>query len=139
MSEELYKSKYNKLCNNLRCNKLEYLILDVNDPKFKELDKKYEVKYKNLVSRLKQRGWKTVEVSSNQLKDYAGTNPEWGELTGYPIKDKEFHIDKDMSNYTKYITLNHEVEETKDMEKGMSYWDAHKKALRNESKVGGIP
>ena len=137
--DDLYKNKYLNLCTKLRKNKLGYLILDTNDPKFKKEDKEYEVKYKKLIAKLKKEGWDTKEVPSKQLEDYAGMNPEIGKKMEYPhIKDNEYHIDKDMSNKIKFETLVHEVNETRDMEKGVSYWDAHTEALKDEHNIGGV-
>ncbi len=137
--EDIYKNKYLDLCTKLRDNKLGYLIIDTDDPKFKKQDKVYEDKYKKLVAKLKKKNWIVKEVPSKQLEDYAGMNAEIGKKMEYPnIKDNELHIDKDMSNKVKFETLVHEVNEVNDMKNGDGYWKAHSKALKNEHKVGGV-
>lgn len=137
--EDSYKEKYQKLCNKLRNNKLGYLILDKESPEFKKIDREYERKYKSLVKRLRADGWIVKEVPSKKLEDYAGQNPYAGGVMGYNIDEDEFHIDRDMCYKTKFETLVHEVNETDDMKKGDTYWEAHSKALKDEHHVGGIP
>lgn len=99
----------------------------------------YRNMYINLKAKLKQKGWDTKEVDSRTLRDYAGMNPEAAKAMGAPVKRKTFEIDGGMSWEKRYCTLVHEVNETRDMEHGKTYWDAHCAALKDEFTVGGIP
>lgn len=73
-------------------------------------------------------------VSSKVLKDYAGMNYLAARVMGFPMKDGDIFIDKNLSKKLKLRTIKHEVAEIKYMKKGYPYWKAHKLALIDEKR-----
>lgn len=79
-------------------------------------------------------GYRIKSVSSKVLKDYAGMNPYAAKQLGFrSIRPDEILVAKDLSSEKRRRTVNHELIEAGNMERGMPYWDAHKVALREES------
>jgi hypothetical protein len=83
--------------------------------------------FNELKSKLEKRGY-SVKSRPESLKDYAGMNPYAAKAFGIKMPDNEIWVDE--SDCT---TLKHESDEMHLMEQGLSYWDAHGKALKLES------
>ena len=76
-------------------------------------------------------------VPTKILHDYAAMNHEAGNILGFhPLPNKnEILIADDIHGKEKKKTIVHEVTEVLLMRKGLSYWEAHIKALKAEKKV----
>ena len=94
-------------------------------------------KYQSLIDDLAKRGYK-VKLVDAELKDYAGMNPLAAKDIGFPIPANEIWIDKKLPLLRQYFTLRHESEEMNLMQGGMSYWEAHKKALKIEEQLADV-
>jgi len=76
-------------------------------------------------------------VPKNKLKDYAGMNYYAGKAMGYndyPINKNTIIIDASLPKKVRHETIKHEIVEAKLMRKGMSYFEAHKRALQAEKR-----
>ena len=75
----------------------------------------------------------------NELtKDYAGMNHYAAKTLGFkplPKKD-EILVADDLTSEERRRTIRHEIVEMDLMKKGLSFWDAHKTALKKEG-LGG--
>jgi len=80
-------------------------------------------------------GYEVTKVDPCILKDYAGMNWHAAKAMGfddYPIKRKEVLIDERLGPKMEHKTVKHEIYEDRHMGGGLSYWDAHKEALKHE-------
>lgn len=80
---------------------------------------------------------KIIMKPANILVDYGGMNYYAAKEIGFHLRPKknEIFIEKGMSQKVIKQTIKHEEVERRYMEKGYSYWAAHKKALKAEKKV----
>jgi hypothetical protein len=69
------------------------------------------------------------------LHDYAGINPEFAKLSGWPDKDNAIIIDKNQTEDEQIKDVVHEVVEETEMEQGEDYHDAHVDALEAEKEI----
>ena len=93
-------------------------------------------KYSQLRNYCKAKKIKVKEVGAKQLFDYSAMNDEAAKKLGFrKLKDKTILMDRYAKSDRKYRDLKHELVEMRLMEtKHMPYWDAHKRALKAESK-----
>lgn len=85
-----------------------------------------------LIREAKNNNIKVELVESKQLRDYAGMNWLAAKSLGYPIPENTIWIDKSLNRIVARNTLRHELEESKLMEGGKTYWEAHQTALARE-------
>jgi hypothetical protein len=81
--------------------------------------------------------WNVHYVGSSTLKDYAGMNYYAGKAMHFhPLPDKHtILVDKHLHALEKKRTILHEEVESTLMSHGMSYWKAHKIALKAEKQI----
>lgn len=97
---------------------------------------KWEMLYKELAERAREKGYSIRYANSDELKDYLGMNDLAGKAMGYPeLKKKEIILKSHMTWEQKFRTLRHEVYERGKMAKGKDYWSAHNDALKFEEYV----
>ncbi len=101
-------------------------------PLWENMKRNYKQLYQELKNKSKSQGYKVKEVSDKVTEDYVGMNPKAGDTIGFEIPKDTIYIDRNLTYAAKYHTLNHELIEIGLMKKGMSYWIAHKKALKKE-------
>ena len=78
-------------------------------------------------------GYKVSFVKDRHTADYLGMNDKAAKAMGFPIKGKKkLIVDKNLSLKDKRDVLKHERIERGLMAKGMPYWAAHRRALREE-------
>jgi hypothetical protein len=93
-----------------------------------------------LIDQCKRNNIHVKLVPTSALKDYAGMNDEIGRKMGFKfngrtLPNRTIIIDRNLSMDTRIKTLKHELVEMSLMEKKhMSYWNAHKIALKKENK-----
>jgi hypothetical protein len=85
----------------------------------------------------KHKRYRVVGVKPQVLKDYAGMNFHAAHALGF--HDVVMHpnmilVDKRLSQKKRKATVRHEEVEDRLMSKGLSYWRAHKYALKHEVK-----
>jgi len=80
-------------------------------------------------------GYKVRFVGDDELHDYAGANPEFGRVSGWPCPPKTFLVDKHFSVKGKVKVLGHEIVEEELMKRGWNYHDAHLEALAIERQL----
>ena len=98
----------------------------------------YRKKWNKLVDSAGSVGLRVKLVPSNSLLDYAGMNDKAASKFGFEMPTRTIYIDKGLCWQGRSETLKHELDERADMAKGFPYWKAHRKALKNEGKLGGI-
>jgi hypothetical protein len=98
----------------------------------------YKRLYEDLLEQAKSDGWTVTYVGNSKLLDYQGMNPEAAKEMGYTpeIGKREIHMQRSCKTWKhKYQLLWHELFEVHRMERGESYWDAHRKSLAEEAKL----
>jgi hypothetical protein len=95
-----------------------------------------------LIAEAKENGIKVKFVSSKKLLDFAAINWMTAKLFGVPnFPDKTVWIDKKFRMkgrtlaYTEFVNLRHELYEAILLQKGMTYWVAHRKSLLFEGEL----
>jgi hypothetical protein len=76
-----------------------------------------------------------LRVHDNRLRDYAGMNRPAAKKLGYHMPKKiDIMVDGRMSKAKQAKTIVHERVEARLIRRGLSYWQAHKQALRAEQR-----
>lgn len=80
---------------------------------------------------------KIINVSTKKMYGYDGMNKDAAKVMGYPWKYNKdaIVIDRNLHGHSRATTELHELVEKNYMDKGLSYWEAHKKATKAEKKL----
>ena len=95
----------------------------------------YDRKLQELLTYCASVGTHVKFVGKDTLKDYMGMNSEAAKIMDFPMNESSVYIYKNANDRDKYFTLVHELCEMQLIRDGYSYWDAHKKSLKLETKI----
>ena len=102
----------------------------------------YKQKFQRKLDQCTSVGISVILLFNDELKDYAAMHTIIGRQLGFSLNGDEMpentiYLDGNFSRGGKYRiryqNLKHELIEMNLMSKGMSYWDAHCRALKEES------